>query len=152
MNENPTQAKADPPGDNQKPAAKKIVTPDKNQLLAEMRQSRREPFDIETEGCIYRVWVHAVTALQFAQWGRTVQQDGDGRLDDDYANARFVQMCVRDDKGHPYFTPDDVTLLIEARCHIAIPLIDKCNEVNGLNLKGRRAIAKNSVPMPGVGS
>lgn len=136
--ENQTDKPVENPEKNQA-----VKAPNKQELLTTLRATYRQPFDIEGPDCNYRVWIYALNSLEFTQWNNSLERNANGEIEDPYANAKFMQRCIRDESGKPYFTLDDITLLVETNCHIALPLINKCNEVNGIGTAAREAIVKN---------
>jgi len=136
------QTKKDPQQTNQEnPQQAKTVIPTatKQAILEAMRATYRRPFDIDGT----TVWVHSLPALGFSQYGASLERNAEGDVNDNYANEKLVQRCVRDENDKLYFNLSDVTLLAEAKCHIWIPLVNLCNEVNGIGPAAAEAIAKN---------
>jgi len=109
---------------------------------------KKEPFDLQSGGKAHRYWIHSLKDIEYQQMDAEIERDENGKVNDDYANAKYVQRCVFNSKGEHVFTLNQVLKLAETRNHIMQPLLRKCFEVNGMGGQAADMIAKNSGPTP----
>lgn len=124
---------------NQSPSTPSDVTAES--LLAAGTAVKKEPIDIDGVG---RVWAYRISSLEAQQLAAEMNRDEERQIEDPYADAKWIQLCIRNASGQPVFTPEQITRIASMGQDLVLKLVRACLTVNGMNEEGRRRIEKNS--------
>ena len=125
------------------------MNPTADAILKAAATPKRRPFEIEGAG---KVWIHRLPACEARILFQSMTRDEDGKIDDQYDDAKMIMRCVRDDEGKQIFTKDHLTRIPTMGNDIVLALVNACLEINGMTAASREEIAKNSDATPGSDS
>lgn len=118
-------------------------------ILSLRNQPPTEAFEIPGIGTVH---VHGLSNLQAHQWRADCKQDDQGRISDDYADAKLIVRCVHDTQGRRLFEETHVTQIVELPEKLVGRLVGTCMKLCGLGKEAEAEISKNSVPTGTVSS
>ncbi len=108
-------------------------------LLSLRNRPPKEPFEIPGAGTVF---VHGLSNLEAHQWRQSCDQK-DGRIVDDYADAKLIVRCVRDEQGQRLLNETHTTKVVELPELIVKGLVDLCMRLCGIGADADEAILKN---------
>ena len=109
-------------------------------LLSLRNQPPKETFEIPGIGTIY---VQGLSNIEAHQWRQDCKQDDKGRIADDYADAKLIVRCVRDEAGQRLFSETHITQVVELPELIVKGLVEKCMKLCGIGADADAEILKN---------
>jgi len=109
-------------------------------LLSLRNRPPTELFEIPGIGT---VTVHGLSNLEAHQWRQSCSKDDAGRISDDYADAKLIVRCLRDDQGQRILTDKHVTQIVELPELIVNRLVAICMKLCGNGDEAEETILKN---------
>ncbi len=120
------------------PATPKTVTAE--DLLSLRNQPPKEPFEFPGIGTVY---VHGLSNLGAQQWRQSCSQDAQGRVNDDYGDAKLIVRCVHDSQGQRIFEDRHVTQIVQLPELFVCALVAQCTKLCGIGGDAEATILKN---------
>lgn len=96
-----------------------------------------------------RLWIKRLSCPEAVTWHDSLERDADGNIDDPYADAKLIALCIVDSKGKRKFTDDQVTRIAGLAHNVIRPLVAAIMDYNAMSARGVEAIRKNSDATPG---
>ena len=109
-------------------------------ILSLRNQPPTEPCEIPGRGTVF---VHGLSNLEAQQWRAECEKDENGRITDQYADAKLIVRCVRDDQAQRLFGSEHITRLVELPELIVKVLVEKAMKLCGLGPDADAEILKN---------
>ena len=123
---------------NDQPAEPKPVTAE--DILSLRSQPPTEPCEIPGRGTVF---VHGLSNLEAHQWRADCRQDENGRIVDEYADAKLIVRCVRDAQGRRLFESKHVTQIVELPELVIGALVGTCTKLSAMGGAADATILKN---------